>query len=91
VDCPYVTGILYAALYLILVTRITDLGPSFLSALTFGVITVVMPLCVLHPGMGMGMFSSRTRNPSFVRAHSLSNHVVFGSGLYLTDYVLNVT
>jgi hypothetical protein len=79
----YVTGIIYAALYLILVSGIPDVGPSFLSALAFGVITVVMPLCVLHPGMGMGLFSRLAQKPNFVRLHTLSNHVVFGSGLYL--------
>jgi len=85
----YAVGIIYAALYLFLVNVVADIGPTFWSALAFGVVTVVAPLFVLHPGMGLGIFSCRAPNPNFVRIHSLSNHLAFGSGLYLADSILS--
>lgn len=85
----YAVGTLYAALYLILVSGILDVGPSLLSALAFDVFTVIMPLFILHPGMGMDLFASRARNPSFVRVHSLSSHAIFGSGPYFASLALS--
>lgn len=63
--------------------------PTVLPALLFGVATVVFPLFVLQPALGLGIASSRTPRPALARAKSLATHVVFGVGLYLCAVALS--
>ena len=55
----------------------------------FGVATVVFPLFVLQPALGLGIASSKTSKPAQARLKSLATHVVFGVGLYLCAVLLN--
>ena len=63
--------------------------PTALPALLFGVGTVVFPLFVLQPALGLGIASSRTPRPARARAKSLATHTVFGLGLYLCAVALS--
>ncbi len=55
------------------------LGP----ALAAGVLTVLAPLGLMQPAMGLGLAASRTATPLRNCLRSLANHTVFGLGLYL--------
>jgi hypothetical protein len=58
-------------------------SPTLLPALVYGVATVVFPLFILQPSLGLGMASSRTLDPTRARLKSLMTHAVFGVGLYV--------
>jgi len=58
--------------------------PSLAPALLFGVVTVVFPLFLMQPALGLGVAGSRTPNPVQARLKSLATHTVFGIGLYLS-------
>jgi hypothetical protein len=59
-------------------------APSLPAALALGMCTVVFPLFVLQPAMGLGFAASRTPAPLKNCLRSLGNHTVFGLGLYLS-------
>jgi hypothetical protein len=52
-------------------------------ALAVGIVTVLGPLFVLQPALGLGVASSNTPAPLFNSLKSLLTHTVFGFGLYL--------
>jgi len=79
----YVTGIVYGVSYLLIVRILLSTEPSLVSALTFGLATLVAPWLVMQPGMGAGVFASRAPRPGVVRLVNLSMHVTFGLCLYL--------
>ena len=79
----YVVGIAYVGVYLFGVEYILGEPPSVVSAIGFGVITVVAPWFILMPGLGVGMFAINAGRANFVRAASLSVHAVFGIGIFL--------
>ena len=79
----YCTGIVYGIAYLVIVQHLIPVGPSFISALVFGLVTLVAPWLIMQPGMGAGAFASRTPQPNLVRLTNLSMHGVFGAFLYL--------
>ena len=57
--------------------------PTLSSALLFGLATLVFPLLVLQPALGLGIASSKAANPLQARVKSFATHLVFGLGLYL--------
>jgi hypothetical protein len=57
--------------------------PTILPSLVFGIITVAFPFFVMQPSLGLGVASSKTRNPALARLKSLMSHTAFGVGLYL--------
>jgi hypothetical protein len=57
--------------------------PTPLPALLYGLATVVFPLFIMQPALGLGVASSRAARPAQARAKSIATHLVFGSGLYL--------
>jgi hypothetical protein len=59
-------------------------SPTLLPALAVGVCTVAAPLLVMQPAMGSGFAASRTPTPLKNCLRSLTNHTVFGFGLYLS-------
>lgn len=61
-------------------TRSPTLGPAVL----IGLATVIAPLFVLQPALGLGIASSKTPRPVFNATKSIVTHVVYGAGLYLT-------
>jgi hypothetical protein len=58
--------------------------PTLLPALLYGPGTVLFPLFILQPSLGLGVASSRTPNPARARLKSLVTHTVFGVGLYVS-------
>ncbi len=62
-------------------------SPTVLPALGFGVVTVLVPFFTLQPALGLGVASSRTRNPNAARLKSVLTHTVFGLGLYVSAWL----
>jgi uncharacterized membrane protein YagU involved in acid resistance len=56
---------------------------TFFSALLYGICTVVFPLFVLQPSLGLGFASSKTPKPLQARLKSLATHIFFGLGIWL--------
>ena len=79
----YVIGIVYAYLYLFLVSDIASSEPTLISAIVFGIITVVVPWFVLQPGLGLGIFARHAQKPILIRLINLSVHTIFGAALYI--------
>ncbi|MGG5291012.1 DUF2938 domain-containing protein [Pseudomonas shirazensis] len=85
----YAIGLLFAAALLALQGADWLHAPTLLPALTFGLCTVVAPLCILQPAMGAGWFASKTPAPFSNSLRSVATHLVFGSGLYATALLLS--
>ena len=60
----YVIGILYAFLYLFIIGIVLTQKPSLVSAMVFGIATLVAPWFLLQPGLGLGIFASRAQQPN---------------------------
>ena len=86
----YLIGIAYAALLIFICGESWLFEPTLGPAVALGIATVVAPFFILQLGMGAGIAASKTPNPSAVRLHSVSNHAVFGLGLYLAALVLRL-
>lgn len=79
----YATGLLFAGLLIALAGEAWLGQPALLPALSFGVVSVLVPLCVIQPALGAGYFAANTPAPLKSCLRSLATHCVFGSGLYL--------
>lgn len=77
----YAIGVGYAAL-LLLAWPNWLAQPTLAPALIVGVSTVLAPFLIMQPGMGAGVFASRTPNPNVARLRALTSHALFGLGLY---------
>lgn len=63
------------------------LAPSVFYAITFGVITTLIPYCLMQPAFGAGYFASKTPKPNETRLKSLIAHFSYGLGLYIAGFV----
>lgn len=79
----YVIGVVYAVLFVALVSDRWLERPTVLPALLFGIVTVIVPFLVMQPAFGLGVAASRTPSPTRARLRSLMAHAVFGAGLYV--------
>jgi hypothetical protein len=79
----YSIGIVFALVFLALTSGEWLVSPTLLPALLFGVGTVVFPLFIMQPSLGLGIASSKTANPTQARLKSLATHTVFGIGMYV--------
>jgi hypothetical protein len=90
----YVIGVVFALVFVVLVSGNWLARPTLLPALLFGIGTVLIPLLIMQPSLGLGVAASRTPNPTQARLKSLMTHSVFGVGLYVCavglSYVLQV-
>lgn len=84
----YAVGVAFAVLLMLVQGVAWIEAPSLLPAVLVGAGTVVMPLLVMQPAMGAGFASSKTATPIRNCLRSLTNHTVFGFGLYLAALVL---
>ena len=82
----YLIGVSFAALLLATFGREWARSPTLYPALLIGVTTVVAPLFVLQPALGLGVASSKTPTPLFNTLKSLVTHTVFGFGLFLAAH-----
>jgi hypothetical protein len=79
----YLTGIVFACMFLAFAGMDWLWHPTLISALIFGIITVSAPFLIMQPAFGQGVAASKTSNPAQARLRSLINHIVFGFGLYV--------
>jgi uncharacterized membrane protein YagU involved in acid resistance len=90
----YSIGVVFALVFVVLVSEDWLAGPTLLLPLVYGIGTVVFPFFILQPLLGFGIAASRTPKPAQARLKSLVTHTVFGVGLYLcalgVSYVLRV-
>src|SRR5207248_11593037 len=78
----YTIGVVFAVLFVVLLSADWLTRPTLLPALLYGIGTVVFPLFIMQPSFGLGIAASRTSNPAQARLKSLGTHAVFGVGLY---------
>jgi hypothetical protein len=90
----YTIGVVFALAFLVFTSPEWLESPTLLAALLFGIGTVVFPLFIMQPSLGLGIAASRTPNPTQARLKSLATHTIFGVGLYVcavgVRYVLRV-
>lgn len=84
----YATGLVFAALLVAIAGEGWLQGPTLWPALLFGIVSVLVPLCVVQPAFGAGYFATRTPTPLRSCLRSLATHGVFGFGLFLSAVVL---
>ncbi|MEW2911214.1 DUF2938 domain-containing protein [Leisingera sp. JC11] len=83
-NAHYLTGIVFAAVFLSAAGGNWIKDPSLWPALAFGVLTLAAPFLILQPGMGAGLAARRTPAPNKARLKSLATHLTFGAGLWLS-------
>ncbi|HMQ52366.1 MAG TPA: DUF2938 domain-containing protein [Anaerolineae bacterium] len=85
----YMIGITFALVFVAVVGHTWLQRPTLTPAIGFGVVTVVAPLFIMQPALGLGFAASKVSNPTQARARSLMNHAAFGIGLYLFALLVN--
>lgn len=85
----YMIGITFAIAFVALAGNNWIQHPTLIPAVTFGVVTALMPFFIMQPAFGLGLAASKTSNPMQARLRSLMNHTVFGIGLYLFGLLIN--
>ena len=78
----YTIGAALAVGFVLVVSTAWLVRPTAWPAILWGVSTVVFPLFVMQPALGLGVGSAKTANPTQARLKSLATHAVFGVGLY---------
>ncbi|CAG69636.1 MULTISPECIES: DUF2938 domain-containing protein [Acinetobacter] len=78
----YLIGILFSAIFF--QYTINHPSPTLLSALTFGLVTVVIPFLIIQPCLGFGLAASKMPLVWIARFKSIGHHLIFGLGLYLS-------
>lgn len=84
----YAIGLGFAALLVLFAGQGWLRQPTLWPALLFGVVSVLVPLCVVQPALGAGYFAANTPAPAKNCLRSLATHGVFGFGLFLSAGVL---
>ncbi len=74
----YTTGIVLTAMFLAVPRR---RRPTLLAATTYGVATSALPLLVMFPSMGYGLFGSRSGEAARLNRIMLLGHLGFGLGI----------
>jgi len=78
----YATGIILTQAFLQLPRRGNG-RPSFLGATGFGMATAILPLLVLYPSLGYGLFGLRSGEAARLNRIMLLGHAAFGVGIGL--------
>jgi Protein of unknown function (DUF2938) len=84
----YTIGLLFALVFMALVTPEWLKSPTLMPALIFGIVTVGFPFFIMHPSFGLGIAASKTPNPTQARLRSIMNHAIFGVGLYISALIM---
>lgn len=79
----YITGIVFAATFLVFTGMDWLQHPTLIPAVIFGALTVSAPFFIMQPAFGLGVATAKTPSPKQARLRSLMNHIVFGFGLYI--------
>ena len=84
----YSIGASFGLLFAVIVGPSWPARPTALPAVTFGIVTVLVPFFTMQPAFGLGIAASRTPHPWRARIKSIGTHTVFGLGLFLTALFL---
>ncbi len=84
----YAIGFAFAGLLLALAGSQWANEPTLAPALLIGIATVVFPLFVMQPAMGLGFAAAKTPSPLKSCLRSVINHCVFGLGLFLSAWLI---
>jgi hypothetical protein len=86
----YLVGCIYAALYVMYV-NIAQMGqPTLVSAVTFGLVTILSPWLLMQPALGLGICATKAPRSNLVRLQNFFIHTLFGMALYYSYHVSNV-
>jgi len=83
----YLTGIIFALTLIEFIGNDWLIEPSVIPAIAFGLLTVGFPFFLMQPGMGLGVAAAKTPKPNVARLRSITTHLVFGLGLYLSAMI----
>lgn len=78
----YGVGIIYGIVFAVLAGAAWFAAPTFLPLWLFALVTILAGWGLLHPGMGLGWFLSKTASPWTGRGLGLVAHTVFGLGMW---------
>lgn len=87
----YTIGIVLALVFIVVASSDWLTHPTLLPALLYGIVTVVFPLFVMQPSLGLGIASSKTSKPAQARLKSFMTHTVFGVGLWVSALAVSAT
>jgi hypothetical protein len=79
----YTFGITFALVFVLFISPHWLVQPTLLPVLLYGICTVVFPLFIMQPSMGLGIASAKAAKPLQARVKSIGTHTVFGLGLYV--------
>ena len=85
----YAIGVIFALTLVLLASPQWLREPTVLPAMFLGLATVAIPFFVMQPSFGLGIAASKTPNPTQARLRSLTNHAVFGLGLYISALAIS--
>jgi hypothetical protein len=86
----YLIGVAFAAVLVGIWGHEWIEHPTLVPSLIVGVVTVAAPFLLMQPGMGAGIAGARTPRPAATRLQSLITHAIFGLGLYVSGWAVNV-
>lgn len=84
----YAVGIAFAGMLVGLTGSAWIRNPTVVPALLVGIGTVSAPFFIMQPAMGSGIAGAKTPSPLKGRLRSVTNHAVFGLGLYLSAWLI---
>lgn len=77
----YLIGVTFALVFFALAGPAWLRQPTPIPALRFDLASVLAPIFIMPPVMGLGLTASRTPNPGQARLRSGMDHVALGAGL----------
>lgn len=86
----YAIGVGFAACLIVFAGTTWLHAPTLAPALAFGILTIIVPFCVMQPAFGAGFAASKTPKPMQARLRSLMTHSVFGIGLYAGGWLMSL-
>ena len=84
----YGIGVSLTLIFILIMPADWSSNPTLLPALIYGISTVIFPLFILQPALGLGMASSKTPQPVQAVFKSLMTHFTFGAGIWLMAIVM---
>lgn len=84
----YFIGVFLAGVFFFIAQHFEFVNNNAISALVFGILTIVFPWFWLLPGIGLGFFAMKSPEQSRIIKTNLINHTNFGIGLFLWVIVI---
>lgn len=84
----YLIGIIFGVVFGAISNPVWLADPTLPAALLFGGLTVFFPFAIMQPAFGAGFAAANTPTPNIARIKSLTTHLIFGLGLWLTAVLL---